>query len=67
MIFLGKGSLQLEMFSFATMLATLIPVLGRAADSSRAGAAVAGANSSPAGGECLDPRRSNPDRVGESS
>jgi outer membrane protein len=33
MIFLGKGSLQLEMFSFAMMLATLIPVLGRAADS----------------------------------
>ena len=33
MIFLGKGSLQLELFSFAVMLATLIPVLSPAADS----------------------------------
>jgi outer membrane protein len=33
MVFLGKGSPQLELFSFAVILATLIPVLSPAADS----------------------------------
>jgi outer membrane protein len=33
MIFLRKGSMQLELFSFAVILATLIPVLSPAADS----------------------------------
>ena len=57
----------LELFSFAVVLAMLIPVLSPAADSPAPAQLTLAQTAAPQSGKCLDPGRSSSDRLGESS